>query len=76
MAPPAFFLSGMAVEAGSSVKKSPAVRLFHSGDEVTFTYYIYNALADAERRSRVNTQTRLVAGGPRSPEQRARSDYI
>jgi len=63
MASPAMFLSSIAVEAGTQVKKGPAVRVFRPGDELTFTYFIYHASSDTEGRAQVETQTSLFAGG-------------
>jgi len=56
-------LSGLAVETGTGVRESPAVRQFTAGQTVKFRYFVYNPALDAEGKGNVETQVRLFAGG-------------
>jgi VWFA-related protein len=58
-----FFLSGVALLGNGSAKQSPAVRLFRGADKFSYSYTIFNAMVDGEGRSRVQVQSRLIAGG-------------
>jgi hypothetical protein len=58
-----FFLSGIAVQGEVSPKDNPAVRVFRAGDTLSFVYKIFNATTDNQNSSRVQAQTRLIAGG-------------
>ncbi len=58
-----FFLSGVALLGNGSAKQSPAVRVFRGADKFSYSYTIFNAMVDGEGRSRVQVQSRLIAGG-------------
>jgi hypothetical protein len=57
------FLSGIGLTGGAGVKQGPAVRVFRPGANLSYVYNIFNAAVDAEGRSRLQVQSRLVAGG-------------
>lgn len=58
-----FFVSGVGLLGDEGVKQSPAVRVFRAGTNVSYLYNIFNAALDAEGRSRLQLQSRLIAGG-------------
>jgi hypothetical protein len=58
-----FFLSGIAIQSGNTVRQSPAVRNFHPGDTLVFVYNVFNASAGTDGRLRVQSQAQLVASG-------------
>jgi hypothetical protein len=59
----AFFLSSIAAQGEVRPQQVAAVRVFRTGDKMSFVYNIHNAATDQNDSSRVQAQTRLFAGG-------------